>query len=89
MEDIACGDMTGVNWRSMPLSYRDLWEELDTTNKVTEDRGKRAVWGTIKELVEKKTKRLEVSIEAVKTNGIAQIENKGSIREEATFSEKL
>ncbi|WVR06931.1 hypothetical protein IAU60_003967 [Kwoniella sp. DSM 27419] len=49
------GTLTGVNWRTMPPAYRDLWEELEVKSKEREDSVKREVWSRIKALFEKKT----------------------------------
>nr|XP_019046467.1 DEAH box polypeptide 36 [Kwoniella bestiolae CBS 10118]OCF25397.1 DEAH box polypeptide 36 [Kwoniella bestiolae CBS 10118] len=48
------GTLTGINWRTMPPDYRELWEELELKRKDQEDVGKREVWAKIKSLYEKK-----------------------------------
>ncbi|WWD17179.1 hypothetical protein CI109_101617 [Kwoniella shandongensis] len=48
------GEFVGVNWRTMPPSYRELWEELEVKRKEKEDAGKREVWAQVKAIYEKK-----------------------------------
>ncbi|WVQ80786.1 hypothetical protein IAT38_002891 [Cryptococcus sp. DSM 104549] len=48
------GVLSGVNWRTMPPAYRELWEELRVERKEREDGVKRGVWGMVKGLWERK-----------------------------------
>ncbi|OCF60762.1 DEAH box polypeptide 36 [Kwoniella mangroviensis CBS 10435] len=50
----ADGTLSGINWRTMPPDYRELWEELEVKRKEQEDVGKREIWAKIKALYEKK-----------------------------------
>ncbi|ORY32822.1 P-loop containing nucleoside triphosphate hydrolase protein [Naematelia encephala] len=49
-----CGELGGVNWRSMPLDYRDLWETLERARQVRLDAARRETWAKIQAIVEKK-----------------------------------
>ena len=49
------GELSGLNWRTMPPEYRDLWEDLDVARKAKEDCGKREVWARIQEVLDQKT----------------------------------
>ncbi|ODN94181.1 DEAH box polypeptide 36 [Cryptococcus wingfieldii CBS 7118] len=42
--------ISGVNWRTMPAAYRELWEELGIERREKEDASRREVWKTIKNL---------------------------------------
>jgi ATP-dependent RNA helicase DHX29 len=42
---------SNVNWRAMPPSYRELWEELEVKRDDVESARKREIWGKIKDLV--------------------------------------
>ncbi|WVN88411.1 uncharacterized protein L203_103620 [Cryptococcus depauperatus CBS 7841] len=46
--------LTGVNWRTMPPAYRELWEETKAKRKEHEDESRRCIWKIIKELWDKK-----------------------------------
>lgn len=48
------GDIVGVNWRSMPLSYRELWDELDHARASKENERKRELWKKIVELSQRR-----------------------------------
>jgi ATP-dependent RNA helicase DHX29 len=61
------GELAGVNWRSMPLAYKDLWEELEITRRAKEDEGKRAVWAKIKGIVDAKTTNAGATTQEIMT----------------------
>ncbi|KIR55599.1 DEAH box polypeptide 36 [Cryptococcus gattii Ru294] len=46
--------VAGVNWRTMPPSYRELWEELKVKRKEREDESRRGTWKMIKGIWDKK-----------------------------------
>ncbi|OXB39837.1 DEAH box polypeptide 36, partial [Cryptococcus neoformans] len=46
--------VAGVNWRTMPPSYRELWEELKVKRKEREDESRRGIWKMIKGIWDKK-----------------------------------
>lgn len=50
----ATGELQGVNWRTMPLDYRDLWEELEVVRKDKQDVVKREVWARLRDVLDKK-----------------------------------
>ncbi|WRT66497.1 uncharacterized protein IL334_003456 [Kwoniella shivajii] len=50
----ADGTLIGINWRTMPSDYRELWEELDVKRKEKDDVEKREVWAKIKRFYEMK-----------------------------------
>jgi ATP-dependent RNA helicase DHX29 len=39
-------------WRSFPTAYRDLWDELEEKRKGSLDKERRAVWATLRAIVE-------------------------------------
>lgn len=41
-------------WRSFPPAYRDLWDELEDKRKSSLDKERRAVWSTLRAIVEAK-----------------------------------
>lgn len=55
-ELVGTGELTGVNWKSMPAAYKDLWEELEITRRTAEDKEKRAVWSKIKQIVDSRVR---------------------------------
>ncbi|EAL23696.1 hypothetical protein CNBA3430 [Cryptococcus deneoformans B-3501A] len=46
--------VAGVNWRTMPPSYRELWEELKVKRQEREDESRRGIWKMIKGIWDKK-----------------------------------
>ena len=52
----ANGDVLGINWKTMPPAYRQLWEELESERRLRDDETKRQFWSKIKSLVKVKTK---------------------------------
>nr|XP_018262834.1 DEAH box polypeptide 36 [Kwoniella dejecticola CBS 10117]OBR84992.1 DEAH box polypeptide 36 [Kwoniella dejecticola CBS 10117] len=50
----ADGTLVGINWRTMPPDFRELWEELEIKRKEDEDVGKRETWAKVKALYERK-----------------------------------
>ncbi|KAK4689978.1 ATP-dependent RNA helicase DHX29, partial [Tremellales sp. Uapishka_1] len=49
------GEINGVNWRTMPPTYRDLWEELEMEAKNKADGKKREAWKTLKTILNTKS----------------------------------
>ena len=49
-------EFTNVNWRSMPVAYKDLWEELEVGRKAKVNESRRALWAKIQSIVESKAK---------------------------------
>jgi len=56
-ELLESGELNGVNWRTLPPAYRNLWGELEVARKERDDGRKRLVWGTIRKVLEQKTGR--------------------------------
>ncbi|OCF41878.1 DEAH box polypeptide 36 [Kwoniella heveanensis CBS 569] len=87
--------MTGINWRTMPSAYRELWEELDLERKEKEDADKREVWAKLKELYEKKATDARIDLKSESANGKATgigestALRHGDRNEEIRFSQKL
>lgn len=59
----ASGDVVGVNWKSMPVAYRDLWEKLEREQQAADDEDKRRIWSEIIQITGEKT------VESGATNG--------------------
>lgn len=51
---LAAGDITGINWRSMPPAHRELWAELDESRALQQNIEKREFWKKIKDLGDRK-----------------------------------
>jgi ATP-dependent RNA helicase DHX29 len=87
----ATGLIPGVNWRSMPLAFRDLWEELEAERKVKEDEGKRKIWSVISKIVDGKMKNgsTGVSIETTKPAAVNGGSEPESMTKAPEYSEKL
>lgn len=61
----ASGDLAGVNWRTMPPAYRELWDELEAARKERVTAAQRQVWKQIKQLFDDKTQAVQANGEAV------------------------
>lgn len=87
----ASGKIVGVNWRSMPPAYRDLWEELEAAQKEKDDAEKRNVWQNVKQLLEQKLQANvnAVSAAASKTQNNAPVNVKKTTASLPSYSEDL
>lgn len=48
------GLLSGVNWRTMPPAYRELWDELEAAYQQKIDAENRETWKVVKDLVDQK-----------------------------------
>lgn len=87
----AAGQVTGVNWRTMPPSYRDLWDELEAAHKDQENEQKRDVWKKVKHLYDLKTKAVTSATApaTVRSSGPAAAASNQSRAQAPEFSEAL
>lgn len=69
--------VAGVNWRTMPPSYRELWEELKVKRKEREDESRRGTWKVIKGIWDKK------AVEAIAEKNDESKSSNGNIPTEA------
>ena len=74
-ELVGSGELAGINWRSMPPAYKDLWEELEDARKIAEDKDRRAVWAEMKRIVDSKvrvTTRIDFHTKPAMTTAVAE-----------------
>ncbi|WVQ72381.1 hypothetical protein IAR50_001933 [Cryptococcus sp. DSM 104548] len=84
--------ISGVNWRTMPPAYRELWEELGIKRKEKEDAGRREVWKTIKNLWAAKAIEPSVDKAPVEKSGGGKPKDEGEIKvveKQDVFVQKL
>lgn len=55
LSELAASGETSINWRSMPVAYKDLWEELEQARQVKDDEQRRIVWAKMQSIVLQKT----------------------------------
>nr|XP_019011047.1 DEAH box polypeptide 36 [Kwoniella pini CBS 10737]OCF49828.1 DEAH box polypeptide 36 [Kwoniella pini CBS 10737] len=88
------GTLIGLNWRTMPPDYRELWEEEENKRKDEEDVGKREIWAKIKALYEKKAvgpptdSKIDATVKAPST-GTTTPNIKSEVEQADRFSQKL
>lgn len=88
----ATGELGGINWRTMPPAYRDLWQELELARKVKEDGSRRELWARIRNLLDQKTAKgglVTVRLSSKQPNPSPQVNGPIAASVDNAFSERL